>query len=134
MTTDRLGFLQFLGLSIASWNEFGLMRCFVLALPLTFSSLCFSVVRLALVLQATNTLAYWSGGDTRLFIRSIVETGSSLLLEGDICVVLCEWGLENHQTWKKKERISGTYVHSLFLGLVSHATESQRTCLRYKDG
>ena len=126
MTTDRLGFLQFLGLSIASWNEFGLMRCFVLALPLTFSSLHFSVVWLALVLQVTNTLAYQSGGDTRLFIRSIVETGSSLLLEGDICVVLYEWRLENHQTRKKKERISRTYVHSLFLGLMSHATESQR--------
>ena len=88
MTTDRLGFLQFLDLNIASWNEFGLMRCFVLALPLTFSSLRFSVVRLALVLQATKTLAYRSGGDTRLFIRSIVETGSGLLLEGDICVAV----------------------------------------------
>ena len=67
-TTDRLGFLQFLDLGIASWNEFGLMRCFVLALPLTFSSLRFFVVRLALVLQATKTLANRSGGDTRLFI------------------------------------------------------------------
>ena len=125
MTTDRLGFLQFLGLSIASWNEFGLMRCFILALPLTFSSLRFSVVWLVLVLQVTNTLAYRSGGDMCLFIRSIVETGSGLLLEGDICIVLYEWRLENHQTWKKKERISHTYVHSLFLGLMSHATESQ---------
>ena len=126
MMTDRLGFLQFLGLSIVSWNKFGLMRCFVLALPLMFSLLRFSVVRLALVLQVTNTLAYRSGGDTCLFIRSIVETGSGLLLEGDICIVLYEWRLENHQTWKKKERISHTYVHSLFLGLMSHAMESQR--------
>ena len=88
--TDRLSFLQSLDLSVASWNEFGLTRCFILALPLTFSSLHFFVVQLALVLQATKALAYQSGGDTRLFIRSIVETGSGLLLEGDICVVLCE--------------------------------------------
>jgi hypothetical protein len=123
--TDRFSFLQFLNLGLASRNEFGLMRCFILSFPLTLSPLRFFVVRLALVLQATKTLTYRSGGDTSLFIGSIVETRGSLLLKGNICVVLREQRLENHETRRKS--MSCTYVHPLFLGLMSHAAKSQYT-------
>jgi len=82
--TDRLSFLQFLDLGLASRNEFGLMRCLILSLPLALSPLGFFIVRFALILQATKALAYRSGSDTSLFIGSIVETGGSLLLKGNV--------------------------------------------------
>jgi len=73
------------------------MRCILLSFPLTLSPLCFLVVRLALILQTTKTLTYRSGSDSGLFIRSIVETGGSLLFEGNVCVVLCEKRSEIHE-------------------------------------
>ena len=89
-TANRFSFFQLLDLGIASRNEFGLVRCVILSFPLAFSPLRFFIVRLALIFQAAETLAYRSGGNTSLFVGSIVETGGSLLLEGNIRVVLCE--------------------------------------------
>jgi len=66
------------------------MRCILLSFPLTLSPLRFLVVRLALILQTTKTLTYRSGSDTGLFIGSVVETGGSLLFEGNVSVILCE--------------------------------------------
>ena len=43
-TTDRLGFLQFLNLGLASRNEFGLVGCFVLSFLLTLSLLSFRLL------------------------------------------------------------------------------------------
>jgi hypothetical protein len=90
-TTDRLGFLQLLNLGLPSRNEFGLVGCFVLSFPLPLSSLRFFIILLALVLQTTETLTYRSGGDASLLVGGIVETGSGLLLKGNVCVVLCGW-------------------------------------------
>jgi len=89
-TTDRLSFLQLLDLGLASGNKFGLMRSLILSFSLALSPLRFFIVRFALVFQTTKTLTHWGGGDTSLFIGSIIETGGSLLLEGNICVILYE--------------------------------------------
>ena len=86
-TTNRLGFLQFLNLGLASRNEFRLMGCFVLSFLLTLSLLSFFIVWLVLFLRTMEALTYWSGGDTNLLVRSIVETGGYLLLKGNACVV-----------------------------------------------
>jgi hypothetical protein len=88
-TTDRLSFLQFLNLGLASRNEFGLVGCFVLSFLLTPSLLSFFIIWLALVLQTMEALTYWSGGDTSLLVGSIVETGGRLVFAGNTCIVLC---------------------------------------------
>jgi hypothetical protein len=90
---DRLCLFQFLDLSVTGSDEFGLMICsfpFLTRsiLPLTLFVLCLFFLRFALVLQSPKSLANGSGGNTSLFLGSVVEASSCLFFEWDIGVVL----------------------------------------------